>query len=409
MTSVPPPSKTPSSTRSVSGLTMALLVMTTLAGLVALALLWAAQWGIVHTAGGSINDARRAALATPLFWTGVTLIAALWIALWRWLHWRAILVPIVMTLVAASLAGVFFWRSQTVTQPIAITTWTCTSGEHPVPETTDQLLGNCTKQALDTQLAFGSFTDRTAFAPVNDGARYEFNELPVGIYHGELTTTAPLETASIVLAAESNGTITPRRTLGIGDPFGDASRTWSTQVNLRPKEDSYLLIYYLSGKPALPNARITFTVEQCSTTSPATFDPTGCQPITADDQLLAETSTGTGPATFRQPTRTREGSTIVYSNLEERTYRFTPITGNQPMTTSSHGVLVVPSDGPQTLGANVLTLSPESRQEEFNVKITPDSGTISYTIYLFPAPNIYAAMPAPGQAVATGGAISHHD
>jgi hypothetical protein len=384
--------------RHVSKLSVALLVMTTLAALVALALLWATRWAVVHIASdstSSIQDADRAALATSFFWVGVTVLGTLWILLWRWLRWRHIGVPVVMVVVAASLAGLFFWRSQTVDQPVSVSSYLCAPVEDPFGNEAS-ILETCVPDAEGSRLTFGSFEDRAAFAPQTTGSVASFTGLPVGSYEGHITTTAPIETASILLAAGTEDGIRPLRLFGLDDPFGGEARTWSTPVRLNPGTDSYLLLYYVSPEPALPDARIVFTLQQCADMSPTSFDPTGCRPMTVDDRILRHVTPDTGPASFREPIRTRDGATITYSNLEARTWRFTPDVGSQATTTSEYGVMVIPADGPQTADANILALSPVSRQEEFSVEITPDSGTIAFTIYVFPVPNIYAATPPHG-------------
>jgi hypothetical protein len=382
--------------------------MTTLAALVALALLWATQWVVVNNPSDSsstIDNAERAALATPLFWLGVTVLGTLWILLWRWLRWRHIAIPIAVTLLAAALSGLLLWRSQTVDQPVSVTTYHCAPGENPF-ENGESILENCVPGAAGSQLTLGSFDDRDAFAPeTTAGAVASFTGLPVGTYDGYMTSTAPIETASILLAAETDDGVRPLRLFGLDDPFGGEARTWSAPVRLNPGTSSYLLLYYLSPEPTVPDARITFDLRQCTGTSPTSFDPAGCEPMTVDRWILRQVTSEPGPASFREPIRTRDGDTVTYSNLEARTWRFTPIVGNQAITTSDYGFLVIPSDGPQTADANVLAISPESRQEEFSVEVTPDSGTIAFTIYVFPSQNIYAAMPSHEHVAAIRGAI----
>jgi hypothetical protein len=394
--------------RHVSKLSVALLVMTTLAALMALALLWATQWVVVNIAADSnstIDNARRAALATPLFWAGVTMFAALWILLWRWLRWRHIAILIAVTLIAATFTGLFGWRSQIVDQPVSVTTYHCAPGGNPF-EDDHNILENCVTGSAGSQLTLGSFDDRDAYAPeTTSGAAARFTGLPVGTYDGYMTSTAPIETASILLATETDDGIRPLRLFGLDDPFGDEARTWSAPVRLNPGTSSYLLLYYISPEPAVPEARIIFNLRQCASTSPTAFDPAGCKPMAADDWILRDVTSGTDPATSREPIRTRDEDTVTYTNLEARTWRFTPNPGNQAITASGYGFLVIPTDGPQTADANILALSPESRQEEFSVEITPDSGTIAFTIYIFPSQNIYATTPTHEHIATIPGAI----
>jgi hypothetical protein len=384
--------------------------MTTLAAFVALALLWASQWAVVHITSDStstIEDAERAALATPLFWVGVTVIGAFWIGLWRWLRWSGIGVPIIITLVAASLGGVFLWRSQTVDQPVSVTTYHCAPGNNPF-ENGGNILDNCVPAPQASHLTLGSSGERAAYPPAETAnAGTHFTGLPTGTYEGYMTSTAPIDTASILLAAERDDGIQPLRLFSLDDPFGGESRTWSTPLRFNPGTDSYLVLYYLSPAPALPDVRITFEVQQCASTSPTAFDPAGCRPMPVDTWVLQEVTSQTGPATIREPIRTRDGSTVTYTNLEERTYRFTPLIGNRAITTADYGFLVIPADGPQTAEASVLAISPESQQEEFSVNITPGSGTVAYTIYLFPTQNVYAGTPLNGPlAIARGGILT---
>ena len=404
MTDISAPSEGPRPPRHLSRLSMALLVMTTLAALMALALMWATQWAVVHTATGanaSVNDANRAAFATPIFWAGVAMIALIWIALWRWLHLRYPAIPITLALIAASLAAIFFWRSQTVGQSITISAYSCAAGTDPFTDNTNLILTHCVPDPDGASATFGPADNPAAFDPDgSEGSLTNIPGLPIGTYGGYLTTTAPLETASLVLAVETPDGIQPLRQLQPNSPFGGPSGTWSAPITIQPGTRSFLLLTYLSEKPALPNARVTFNVEQCTATSPTAFDPAGCQPMAVEDWILQEFPGGSGPTTFRQPIRTREGSTVTYSNLEEQPYRFTPMIGNAAITASDYGFLVMPSAGPQTAQASILKLSPETQREEFSIDVSPDTGALSYTIYIFPTHNVYAGVLAPNPHIA---------
>lgn len=383
---VPPSNSRPP--RRLSGLTIALLIMTTLAAIVAQGLLWASQWSVAHIASDSttsINNAQRAAWATPLFWVGIAVLSVFWMVLWRWLRWRLIVIPFAVTLAAASLAGLFLWRSQTVDQPVTITTYQCASDANPFTEDTSQILKHCTLQAMDTNISIGPSDDRAAFVPdTNSDPTSRITGLPVGTYHADLSSTAPPETASIILAAEQNGTISPLALLQIDDPFSKDPRIWSTSIRLTPDHPGYLLLYYTSRQPVLPEASITFHIQQCTTTSPTAFDPAGCQPMPVTDWVLEDVVTSPGPATWRQPIRSRSGNTVVYTNLEERTYTFTPNIHNQAITIANYRFLVIPTGGPQNPDANILDLNRSTAQESFSVDISPQAGNQEFTIYIFP-------------------------
>ena len=388
----PPNSRPP---RRLSGLTIALLIMTTLAAIVALALFWVSQWSVTHISSdstASINDARRAAWATPLFWVGIAAIAILWVGLWRWLHWHLIAIPIAVTLAAASLAGFFLWHSQTADQPVTITTYQCASDGNPFAEDTSQILNHCTVQAMSTNISIGPSGDRAAFSPNTTGdPTARITGLPVGSYQAYLSTSAPPETASIILAAEErDGTVSPLGLLRIDDPFSMNPRTWSTPVRFSPDYGNYLLLYYPSSQPAFPDASITFHIQQCTTTAPTAFDPAGCQPMPITEWILQDVVIGTGPATWRQPIRAQSGNTVVYTNLEERSYTFMPRIQNQAITVSNYRFLVIPTGGPQTADANILDLDRESAQESFSVNVTPQAGNQDFTIYVFPLQNTLA-------------------
>ena len=387
---MPSSNQTQPQPRQLPKLSIALLVMTTLAAFVALALLWAVV-GVTSSNTSTISNAERAAFATPLLWFGVAIIAIVWIALWRWLRWRYIAIPIVITIVAASLAGVFFWRSQTIDQPVSIIAYQCATGENPFSNE-DSIRSSCVPSPDAPQLTIGAANDRNAYTSesttTDTQARVE--GLPVGSYYASMSTTGPLETAFIVLATKTEGGIKPLGMLTQDDPFSGGSGSWSTSVRISPDTDTYVLLYYMSPEPVIPDARISFSIQQCTNTSPTAFDASGCTPMTGGDWLLQDVTSETGPPTFRQPVRTRDGASVTYSNLESRTYRFTPLIENQAVTSSSYGFMVMPTDGPQTADANILAISPDTRQEEFSVDINPDTLEHAFTIYVFPTQNTYA-------------------
>lgn len=365
-----------------------LLVVVTVALVVAMALLWATQWAAIHIArdnDSTIPDAERAALATPLFWVGVGVLSAAWVVIWRVRQWPRAGIPVAIAALALLLAGWFFWRASTVDQPVTITTYACTPGANPFTAAPSDLLARCDPARMDTARTIGTATDRAMFtAGSGDAQSSTTGSLPVGHYHAWLTTTAPADTASIVLVANRDSGPRAVGILDVDDPSGDASRTWSTRMTMSPDTGEYLLLFYRSPQPILDNAAISFAVEQCRSGTPEDFDPADCTPMTLEAPVMIEVSPGTGPQAFREPIRTVRANVVTWTNLEARTYIFTPRIGNAYITANAYQFLVVPNDGPQTADADELTRSGDAGPEVVTIEISPESGTISFMIYVFP-------------------------
>jgi predicted lipoprotein with Yx(FWY)xxD motif len=210
-----------------------------------------------------------------------------------------------------------------------------------------------------------------------------------------LTTSAPSDTTSAILIAETDDGI---RAVSRLDRVEGS--TWSGEIALHPNLQEYVVLLYSSPYAAAPDAAIRITVQQCTGTSLATFDPSSCEPVTPSSSILQEVLPADEAERGRPVDISTEDGGITMANLEEREYIFRPTDPNTD-------ILVIPTGEPQTTDNNVLEVDAASPQGTFTVEIDANSGTsmneAAYTVYLFDRAPTIAMVHAPyAAAMATG-------
>lgn len=377
---------------SVRTLGIFLLAGLTLVAAASLALLWGISWLVRHAAEAStLDDVERAAWATPLFWLAIVLLCLPWIFVWRKKEWDFGCLPIVIAAVALLISAFFFVRVITVERTLTITTWACDAGYSPFTSGNSRITDGCTRASIPGTISFGTAEDPGKFTAVATGdARFEVSGLPEGYYHAHMTATAPLETASVIVVGERQRMARTPHTLRVDDPAAGEGRTWSGSSHLPSEEDALAFLYYPSAQPAQENATITFEVQECSGT-PATFDPANCSPAQRDAPLMSIYGPQGDLQAHREPVVTREGHTMTWDNLEARTYIFRPGSPGAFFFRQDNQFLAIPKEEPQIADADELERL-DNGDEVLSVEISPESGTITYMIYIFPTSTDIIAM-----------------
>src|SRR5699024_5684336 len=94
---------------------------------------------------------------------------------------------------------------------------------------------------------------------------------------------------------------------------------WSAHVPIDDDISTVQVLFYLSANPAVESASIRFDVRECQGQTMRSFDASQCAPMESSAPLVVEKSPE-GTRTWRHPHVTRNGSQMVITNLEARTY-----------------------------------------------------------------------------------------
>ena len=327
--------------------------------------------------------------------TRVLVLAGLLVIAIAWATWLAKRYGIrnVLTLVATGVALVLLvatplvgWQAFTFKRDLTVVSMTCDAevlSNMGVAPLTD-----CTEEAVDTIVLLEGVESDDRWVPDSSTANLtrEFELLPGGKWKTKLTVDGPEDTVAVTVVAERGDT---QERIGNLHPSMDAESgrlRWSATVPVDTDVATVRVLFYRSPNPAVGSASLRFDVRQCSGQTIRSFDAARCEPFEGSTSFVRE-KTPEGPRLWRQPLVTREGTTLVVSNLEARTYDLEPDYTSIQMYTQSTDVLIIPAAMEQ-VEENSITRPGES---SFPITIEENTGEMIYTIYVFPAGPTYAS------------------
>ena len=343
----------------------------------------------LETASGrNIEDAPQLPLTIPLICGGLLLLAA------GWLIWlirehgpRHILAVIVAGATILLLISTPLLAFQAATSDRDLTVISMTCDAEALRNTGGVAMGDCEEAPVDTIVLLGGVNTDDTWTPneTTGNLTRRFHDLPAGSWETMLTVDGPPETVAVTLVEGGDD----GARLGNFRPFMDAESDqlrWTSLVQLNADVSTVRVHFYLSANPAVESASIRFDVQACNGQNIRTFDVSGCESIETGTPFVMEKSP-TEPRTWRHPHVAREGSDLVISNLEARSYMMQPDYAGIEMFTQSTDVLIIPSAMPQ-VAENSVAVPGES---VFEVPIESNTGALTYTIYVFPSGPTFAA------------------
>ena len=344
---------------------------------------------LAEARGRLIESVPQPPLTRVLVCAGLLIIAIAW-ATWLAKHQgRKHILTIIASVIAVVLliaTPVLGWQAMNHKRDLTVISMTCdaeiltNSGVAP--------LTDCNEESVDTiVLLEGVESDETWVpdASTNNLTR-EFDDLPGGKWKTRLTVDGPEDAVSVVAVADRNGKQERIGTLQPSmDPESERLR-WSGVVPVETDVSQVRVLFYMSPNPAVGSASIRFDVRQCSGQTLRSFDASRCEPFEGSSSFVSETKPDT-TRTWRQPLVAREGTTLVVSNLEARTYVLEPDYTSIQMYTQSTDVLIIPTAMDQ-VEENSITTPGEST---FDITIEPNTGELTYVIYVFPTGPTYAS------------------
>lgn len=374
-----PSRTTPATTpRRPSTVALAILITLSLLAVAALGWLWLTRYAPVHfDVGGdaTIPDARASTFIGPLLGLGVFLIALLWLGTWIRARWDITPLPIIVGMIgvlALVLAGRAFWQNMDANQPIRVITYDCDADAARPRDDATGIPDGCEIAPEAGQTTLGTSDDPDMEKPAEkDTTASAFTDLPRGTYDAVLTTTGIPESASIVLAAETDEGLRPvsRLTHEGGD-------RWQGTIALHPNLATYALLRYASPYTAAPEATLRFTAQQCAGTSVPDFDADACEPTTVTTEIVEIVPATDQADAGRPPMIALEDDSLILTNLEERTYTLAP-----SVSLVEYDLLIIPSDDTQTADRNILqpTGAPLGT---FEIEVTSETRERAYTVYV---------------------------
>jgi hypothetical protein len=377
----PPSFENPPGVPSLTAL--AILISISLIGVIILGSLWLTRYVPVHTDFGqdtTLTDAEGARFIVPILFGGLTLIALMWVATWFRARWTITTLPIVMAAISGlALIATFygFWQSRTNGHDIVVETYICEDAQDRPAPFNDSLPEGCEIAVNAQTISLGTADDPDLIQPDTPSDTIDrFSNLPPGAYDAQISIPGEPDTASVVLAVETDEGI---RSLGALQH--QKSGTWSGRIALHPDLDTYYVLQNTSTFHAAPEASITFTVRECRGVSLAAFDPAACDPEPFERPIIEEMPVPEEPR-GRPLSIAIDGNGMTLTNLEARSYTFTPTITLASMTTRTPTILILPADEPQTRENNVLRPD-EAVFGAFTVDITGTSGPLTYNVYVF--------------------------
>lgn len=367
----------PTRSRHPSTIALSILITVSLLALAALGWVWFTRYAPVHFDVGdaTIEDARRATRILPLIGLGIALLAMAWLAVWARARWEITLLPIavgVIGVLAFVLAGRAFWLGIDAAQPIRIVTYACEADAGRLGPEAGTVPDGCEIAADPGRATIGTGDDPAMEEPnPGDTTANAFPDLPPGRYDARLTVTAPDDTASAMLVAETSDGLRPVSPLD-----HRTGRTWDGTITLHPNLESYALLLYASPYEGAPGATLRFSVQQCTGTSVATFDASTCSPAPVTTLLVEEIPAADAAGAGRPLTVEIADDAMIVSGLEQRTYTFTPA-----VSLVGNGILVIPEGGDQVADRSVLQQA-GALLGTFEIGISANTGDLTYTIYL---------------------------
>lgn len=341
-----------------------------------------------HARGRNIEDAPQVPLTLPLVSGGLTLVAAAWLVwLIRQHGSRHILTMAVAGTLSLLLITTPLLAWQAFSSERALTVISLTCDAEALRTGGGAALANCQENAVDTIVLLGGVTNDDQWAPgeTTGNLTREFHDLPSGGWETMLTVDGPPDTVAVsAVGSLDNEDVR----LGTFRPYMDAESgqlRWTSLVRLDADISTVRMQFYLSANPAVESASIRFDVMECSGQSIRTFDASQCSPFASNTPFVMEQSPS-GPRTWRHPHVTRDGSEMVITNLEERTYVLQPDYTSIEVHTQSTDVLIIPSAMPQIEENSVVVPG----QSTFEVPIATNTAELTYTIYVFPSGPTFA-------------------
>lgn len=375
--------------QSQSTLPLVAAVLTVIAVIAGIALV--ALDSMAATGGRKIEDAPQPPLTLTLACIALLLVAIGWVI---WLVRRQglrHLATMIATGIAAALlvlTPIFAWQAFSSDRDLTVISMTCDA--EALRHTGRAPLSDCTENAVETIVLLEAVSTERIWVPdaATGNLTREFDGLPGGNWKTRLTVDGPADTVAVAAVAEQGD---KQVRLGTFRPYMDAESgrlRWSAVVPVDADVSTVRVLFYQSANPAVGSASIRFDVRECSGQNLRSFDASACQPFEGSASFVIEKSPE-GPRTWRQPQVSRQGSTVVVTNLEARTWEFQPDYTSIEMYTQSTDVLIIPGAMPQ-LEENSITAPGEST---FEITIEENTGELVYTIYVFPAGPTYANAP----------------
>lgn len=377
------PHTTSSPVKSFSPLLIAGLITTILVVIagVFLAVFTSAMQSIANSSGTQSIEKAAEPQFTLTIIVGVYAILAglwtLWFARGRGVRSLATMVCATLSVVLLLAASTIGWQVLTQSRSLTIAPMICeasglkVSGGNP----TD----GCQDSVIETGVTLtGERTDDTWSATTDTQQVSSFADLPTGDWTARLTVDGQDDTVAVHVIAQRDdrwvriGQLRPSLDIDSGELH------WSGVMSTRDRDRNLRVQYFASENPAVASASIRFDVRDCTNQSIRTFDASACQPLETAAVLVQEQSPE-GARTWRQPRVTIEGTTLVVVNLEARTYELAPNYAAVQTATGGTDILIIPTAMEQ-IEANSASVPGDS---SFPVEITPATGVIEYTIYVF--------------------------
>lgn len=344
---------------------------------------------LAEARGRHIENVSQPPLTRTLVAAGLLVIAlawAMWLAKRFGIRHGLTLVATGFTVVLLVATPVIAWRAFTSDRDLTVTSMTCNAeilkniGVAP--------LTDCTEGAVETIVLLEGVKSDEIWVPDSSTGNLtrEFTNLPGGNWDAKLTVDGPEDTVAVVAVADRDGT---QEKLGSLRPHLDAESgrmRWSATVPIDGSVSNVRVLFYQSQNPEIGSASLRFDVKQCAGQNVRSFDAARCEPFEGQGSFVMEAPPEEN-RTWRQPLVTREGPSLVVSNLEARTYELIPDYSTIQMYTQSTDVLIIPSAMEQ-VEENSITAPGEA---PFPVKIEENTGELIYTIYVFPTGPTYAS------------------
>lgn len=340
--------------------------------------------------GRKIEEAAQIPLTLPLVSGGLLLVAA------GWLYWlirkygpKHIVSIIVAgaTIILLIATPLFAWQSFTSERDLTVLSMTCDA--ESLRNTGRSTLADCEDNAVETIVLLEGVKNGDQWVPstITDNLTRQFHALPGGDWETTLTVDGPPETVAVSVVGERDD---EHVRLGNMRPYMDASTgrlRWSAVVPVDADVSTLRVLFYLSAHPGVESASIRFEVQECSGQNIRSFDASQCAPLEASAPFVME-KTPSEPRTWRHPHVTRDGSDIVITNLEARTYELQPDYASIQTYTQSTDVLIIPSAMPQIADNSIV----EPGADTFEVTTESNSAELVYTIYVFPSGPTFASV-----------------
>lgn len=343
---------------------------------------------LASSSGRHIEDAPQTPLVLPII-CGVLLLIAIGWSVWlirqHGLRHTLSLIAIAISAILLVLTPLFAVQSFSNQRDLTVVSMTCDAedlrfaGGAPT--------SSCTDQAVETIVLLQGVSSSDQWIPdsATGNLTREFTDLPGDKWDARLIVDGPLDTVAVA-AVVGEGDEQTR--IGNFRPYMDTDSNqlrWSAVVPVDTDVSTVRILFYLSQNPAVGSASIRFDVQECPGQPVRSFDASKCAPFVNAAGFVMEAPPA-GPRTWRHPRVVLDGTSLVVSNLEARTYELEPDYATIEMYTQSTDVLIIPAAMPQ-IEENSITKPGDA---SFEITINEQSGEQLYTIYIFPSGPTYA-------------------